>query len=231
VASYVASFFGRQRKSRALHFSGVLAVPRRVAGTESALWRHDTNSHLAGWDRKGYASAEYGIRDRAKLRAASWLRIWKGSIQADERTNRLIRDMELKDVETLEAIHKQSGFDYLFPLLDDPLFVVKKVSEVDGRVVQGIAAKIEVTMYLWLSHVDGTPEERWQWLQDLVEETKHAAWLKGLDTITCVVPPEIADSFEKRLKAIGMERDRPWPKFSFDLQSYVPRVESEVQAT
>ena len=28
----------------------------------------------------------------------------------------------------------------------------------------------------------------------------------------------------KRLEEIGMVRDRPWPKFSFDLNEYIPRT-------
>jgi hypothetical protein len=139
----------------------------------------------------------------------------------------MIRDMQDADIEALREIHEQSGFDYLFPPLGDPLFLVKKVVEDKGRIVQGIAAKVEVTMYLWVEHSAGTPEQRWRWLQDLVEETKLAAWQKGIDTITCVVPPEIAGSFEKRLEAIGMVRDREWPKFSFDLTNYVPAVRVE----
>jgi hypothetical protein len=143
----------------------------------------------------------------------------------------VIRDVQEKDIESLKAIHTASGFDYLFPRLDDPLFLVKKCVEENGVVVQGIAAKLEATIYLWVDHSAGTPEQRWDWMQKLVESMKISAWLKGLDTLTCVVPPEIADTFERRLAAIGMTRDRPWPKFSFDLIDYVPRVESEVSAT
>lgn len=134
----------------------------------------------------------------------------------------MIRDVEKGDIETLKAIHRASEFDYKFPDLGDPLFISKKVVEQNGRVVQGIAAKLELTVYLWIDHSAGTPEKRWEWMQELVEATKLEAWKKGLDTITCVVPPEIADSFEKRLENIGMSRDRPWPRFSYDVTEYVP---------
>ena len=141
----------------------------------------------------------------------------------------MIRDTGKMDIPALEIIHELSGLDYQFPDLDDPLFIVKKTIEEDGKVVQGIAAKLEATVYLWVDHSAGTPEQRWEWMKELVEATKLAAWEKGLDCLSCVVPPEIADSFEKRLKEIGMDRDRPWPKFSFDLTKY--RVESEATAT
>jgi hypothetical protein len=141
----------------------------------------------------------------------------------------MIRDYDKADLQALKEIHRLSGFDYRFPDLEDPLFVARKTVEENGRAVQGIAVKLEGTVYLWIAHDWGTPEERWQRMQELVEAAKLAAWEKGLDTLTCVVPPEIAESFEKRLKQIGMERDRPWVKFSFDLTTYhpAPRVESE----
>lgn len=140
----------------------------------------------------------------------------------------MIRDCEKQDIEALKAIHEASGFDYQWPNLEDPLFVVKRVVVENGRVVQGIALKIEAEVYILVDASWGTPQQRWQRLRELTEEAKRAAWEKGLDSLVCVVPPEIADSFEKRLKQIGMTRDRPWPKFSFDLTKYVPRVESEI---
>jgi hypothetical protein len=131
----------------------------------------------------------------------------------------MIRDFKPEDEAKLKEVHEQSKFDYVFPRLEDPLFIVKKVAD-EGGVHQGIALKLEATVYIWVDHFWGEPESRWRSLQELIEEAKGAAWEKGLDTLTCVVPPEIADSFERRLKAIGMTRDRPWPKFSFDLIEY-----------
>jgi hypothetical protein len=142
----------------------------------------------------------------------------------------MIRDYENGDRHALESIHAASGFDYKFPDLDDPLFIVKKViaEDLTERVIQGIALKLQAEVYIWVEPDYATPEVRWQRLQELTDAAKLAAWEKGLDSLVCVVPPEIADSFEKRLKQIGMSRDRPWPKFSFDLREYVPRVESEI---
>lgn len=135
----------------------------------------------------------------------------------------MIRDAELEDFPTLKAVHEASGFDYVFPDLKDPLFVIKKT---DGY--NGIAVKLEGTVYLWLNHLRGTPEERWTVMQELVEEAKLAAWEKGLDTLTCVIPPELEKSFDKRLRDIGMDRDRPWSKYSFDLTSYVPSEKCDI---
>lgn len=129
----------------------------------------------------------------------------------------MIRDVEKSDHFTLQAVHNASGLDYQMPDLDDSLFIVKVT---DGH--HGLAVKLEGTVYLWLDHAHGTPEERWQIFHELVEEAKKQAWAKGLDTLTCVVPPELQKSFDKRLREIGMDLDRPWPKYSFDLTSYVP---------
>ena len=134
----------------------------------------------------------------------------------------MIRDYAESDKETLEKIHEESNFDYQFPTLSDPLFVVKKVVDEDG-VRQGMAVKIEGTVYLWMDTEWGTPHDRWLKFQELVEAAKRAAWENGLDTLTCVVPPEIDRRFAKRLRKIGMTPDRPWRKWSFDLNGYVPR--------
>jgi hypothetical protein len=142
----------------------------------------------------------------------------------------MIRNCENGDIEALKAIHSASGFDYVFPNLEDPLFIHKAVVVEEGQVVQGIALKLEAEVYIWVKSDYATPEERWRALQELTEAAKQAAWEKGLDSLVCVVPPEIAASFEKRLIQIGMTKTREWPRFVFDLRGYVPRVESEIQA-
>jgi len=148
----------------------------------------------------------------------------------------VIRDLETSDVEAFKRIHDASGFGYTFPDLSDPLFIVKKTVEENGRAVQGLVVKVQGEVYLWVDPEWGTPEERWERLRELTEEAKLASWKKGLDSLICVVPPEIADNFEKRLKQIGMERNLGWPRFTFDLTDYIPktrvsRVENEVEAT
>lgn len=142
----------------------------------------------------------------------------------------MIRDYQKRDEEALKAIHEASGFDYQFPDLDDPLFIYKGIVAEEGRVAQGIAVKLQGEVYIYVDHSWSTPELRWVRFQELTEEAKRAAWQKGLDSLICVVPPEIADSFEKRLKQIGMVKNLGWPRFTFDLTAYKPtevRVESE----
>lgn len=142
----------------------------------------------------------------------------------------MIRDYQSGDAEAFKAIHEESGFDYEFPNLGDPLFIVRKTVEEDGKVVQGLMVKLEGEVYLWIRQDWATPEERWARLVELTDAAKQVAWEKGLDSLICVVPPEIAKSFEKRLKEIGMVKNLGWPRFTFDLTAYTPkevRVESE----
>lgn len=142
----------------------------------------------------------------------------------------MIRDYQKRDEEALRAIHEASGFDYKWLDLDDPLFIVRKTVEEDGKTVQGLLVKLHGEVYLFVDSAWATPEERWAKLVELTDAAKLAAWEKGLDSLVCVVPPEIVESFEKRLIQIGMIKTRPWPRFVFDLAGYVPkevRVESE----
>lgn len=128
----------------------------------------------------------------------------------------VVRDCEKEDFAQLERIHETTGFDYRFPNLSDPLFCVKKVVEEDGVVTQGIALKLEATVYLWIDPV-GTRQHRLLKLKQLVDEIKREAWSKGLDTLTCVIPPELGEEFSEVLQFLGMTKDRPWPKWSLDL--------------
>ena len=129
----------------------------------------------------------------------------------------MIRDLENDDVETLKAIHRESGFDYGFPDLGDPLFLVKVVVEEDGKTVQGLALKLTASAYLWIDETWGSPLMRWHRLKNLVLEAKKQAWAKGLDELYAVIPPEIAKVFEPWLKMLGLSKDRDWPKYSVDL--------------
>ena len=130
----------------------------------------------------------------------------------------MIRDWEPKDSEAIERIHDASQFDYRFPDLSDPLFIVKKVVEENGQVVQSFSCKLVLCIYLIADREFGTPIERWNRLKELVEAAKHEAWKKGLDEAYCVVPPEIDSEFAPWLEKLGMTRDRNWPKWSIAIE-------------
>ena len=98
----------------------------------------------------------------------------------------------------------------------NPLFVVKRVFEVDGQTAMMCFLKVRSELYFFIDHTVGTPEERWKWLQEFTEDMKHEAWKQGFDQMTCFIPPDTDISFSKRLKDLGFERS-PWVPYSLNL--------------
>lgn len=123
----------------------------------------------------------------------------------------MVRDYESGDKSALEDIHGEQGFDYKFPDLESPLFLVKKVREVNGRVVGALLMRLSLETYLLCS---GGPEDKMAAMQELQPEALREAWIKGISDVFCVIPPEINQRFAKRLKQMGWNEDRPWPMWS-----------------
>lgn len=124
----------------------------------------------------------------------------------------MIRDYRAEDFEQVKALHEASGIDYKMPDLDAPLFVVKKVVEVDGRVVACCALRIECETYLWCG---GGPEEKMDAMLAMQPEILEEAWLLGIDNLVCWLPQDIERRFEKRLKQLGWEPCRDgWHSWS-----------------
>jgi len=120
-----------------------------------------------------------------------------------------VRDFASSDIEKAKEIHEANHFNFKFPDLFSPLFIIKKVVEVDGEVVAIVAGKIETELYLWVSHDNANPEQRWAAVQQLNEAfMEEAYWEKGVDQCVCWVPVVIEKSFAKRLKSLGFSRDR-----------------------
>jgi len=95
----------------------------------------------------------------------------------------------------------------------NPLFSIRAVCEApDGRVAMMAFSKIQGELFLILDHRVGTPEERWQWLLEFKSWVAHEAWKQGLDQLTAFVPPDIEESFAKRLESMGFQRSPyiPW---------------------
>lgn len=124
----------------------------------------------------------------------------------------MIRDFRPEDEESLKDIYKQQGFDYTFPqnLSSSPLFLVRKVREVEGRVVAACFLRVTAETFLL---VQGSPVEKGRAIEELQPEVLREAWEKGLDEIVCVIPPEIAKDFHPALEHLGWERTRDWPMY------------------
>jgi hypothetical protein len=123
----------------------------------------------------------------------------------------MIRDYEPRDLGAVKKIYKAQGFDYALPDLSSPLVLVRKVREVDGRVVAAMFLRITAETFLL---VQGSPVEKGRAIAELQPEVDREAWQKGLADYVCVIPPEIAESFAPVLERMGWSHDRDWPMWS-----------------
>lgn len=123
----------------------------------------------------------------------------------------MIRDFKPEDAAVVKEIHKTQGFDYAVPELSNPLFLVCKVREVDGRVVAVMGLRLTAETYLL---VEGSSEARARSIMELQPEVLREAFEKGLSDIVCVLPPEIASDFGPVVERLGWSRDRDWPMYS-----------------
>lgn len=126
----------------------------------------------------------------------------------------MIRDYRAEDAEAIKSIHNSQGFDYSLSDLSDPLFLVKKVREVNGRVVAAMVLRLTAETYLL---VEGSPEAKGRAVLELQPEVLREAYEKGLSEVVCVVPPEISESFAPVLERMGWVRARTWPLYQKEL--------------
>ncbi len=128
----------------------------------------------------------------------------------------MIRDCRPEDFPAISELHKEQEFDYAMPDLANPLFLVKKVREVDGRVVAACVLRITAETFLFCS---GSPVEKGRSLLELQPEVLREAYEKGLSEIICAVPPPIAEEFGPVLQdsRLGWIRIPEWPVFQRNL--------------
>lgn len=135
----------------------------------------------------------------------------------------MIREFEPKDLPKVMDLLKANDLpvecmpDILIEDEPNPLFVVKRVLEHEGQTAMMCFLKIRSELYFFLDHKVGTPEQRWEWLKEFTEDMKHEAWKKGLDQLTAFVPPDIDESFSKRLEELGFIRSK-WVPYSLNLE-------------
>ena len=126
----------------------------------------------------------------------------------------MIRDFQPEDASALKELHKAQGFDYALPDLSNPLFLVRKVREVDGRVVGAMFLRITAETFLVTA---GRPVEKGRAILELQPEVLREAYEKGLSEVVCVVPPEISESFAPVLERMGWSKTRDWPMYQKEL--------------
>jgi hypothetical protein len=119
----------------------------------------------------------------------------------------MVRDFKPEDTDSIISIHKEQGFSYNLPQMSSPLVLVHKVREVDGQVVASMFLRVTAETFLILR---GSPESKGRAIEELQPEVLREAKEKGLDDIVCVIPPEIAESFEPALRKMGWSPTRDW---------------------
>jgi len=134
-----------------------------------------------------------------------------------------------RDIKRMVEIHAASGLPpECLPNLEivdqeknitipNPLYIVKAVMEHEDRPAMMCFLKLTAEIYLLVDHSIGTPEKRWEWLQEFTNYIARSAWEHGLEQLTCWVPQEIEESFAKRLKDLGFRRS-PWTSYTLNLE-------------
>jgi len=141
-----------------------------------------------------------------------------------------IREFADADLLALKRMHAAQGFDYPFPEIADPIFLVKLVVE-DAASHPVMASLLRLTSEAYLLHDPqaGTPLQRWERFLMLHEATRREALRWGLQDVHCWVPPQVARQkeggqarqegragFGRRLLRLGWERPL-WVDFVHEL--------------
>lgn len=130
----------------------------------------------------------------------------------------IVRDVNDKDFLAVDLIFDQSKLPIeCKPDLDDPLFLVKRcILDEQGQIGMVAAVKVTSECYLLVDHGWNDAQVRWEMLRKLKDDVVAEAKRKGLDQITCFIPPALVDSFAKRLQALGFEKS-PFIPFSLNI--------------
>jgi hypothetical protein len=139
----------------------------------------------------------------------------------------MIREFQEGDIPLVEAIHKQNDLptnclpnltiaDTEGKTVMNPLFITRSVFEANGKAAMMAFLKVTAEVFVFVDHTVGTPEERWEWMKKFNEHIRQQAWKHGLEQITAFVPPEIEESFAKRLLDMGYVKS-PWQSYTLNI--------------
>jgi len=130
-----------------------------------------------------------------------------------------IREAHADDKDALLALHRGMGHSYSLPDTDSPLFVSKWMLTTDeGVPAQAILGRLTVESYFLMDKRIGSPEQRWQWFQDLHKISAQHGRALGLQDVHCWLPPSVAERFGKRLMSIGFLKPM-WPDYFLPLET------------
>lgn len=125
----------------------------------------------------------------------------------------IIREYTSQDLAALKRIHANRKLpDACMPDPENPLFIVKKVIEENDEVQA--ATFVKLTSEPWLLINPDLPDrEAIRLVRIISDVTEVAAAEKGLEEMTCWVPPEAGASFGKLLESIGYIKT-PWQSYT-----------------
>ncbi len=128
----------------------------------------------------------------------------------------VIRDLQPSDVAEVQRIHEASEFDYSFPNLLSPLFLVKKVLSVDGTVRMCAGGYITCESYLFIDKGDwADPEQKLSALKEMERVATQEAREKGIEEVVLWLPPGMERFGERLVEDLGFSPDRnSWKSYS-----------------
>lgn len=110
-----------------------------------------------------------------------------------------VRPMRQTDIPVLKLIFAAQGFEYFFPDLTGPLIeAVHVVVDENDKPLCAVAAQRTIELYLFAGAI-GPPHVRLHAIRLLHESLIPALKAKGYREVNAAIPPDIANSFGKRL--------------------------------
>lgn len=128
-----------------------------------------------------------------------------------------IRNYTPKDLAEIERLHQKSGLPQeCLPNLENPLFFLRKVVDDSGTLALLGCLKLTAEAFVLVDHGHETPEWRWLALQKLTGAVLSEAAKKGVDQVSCWLPPQLEEPFSKRLETLGFLQS-PWKSWTVNL--------------
>jgi hypothetical protein len=129
----------------------------------------------------------------------------------------MIRNFTDEDWTAVKEIFVRSKLpDVCMPNTSNPLFLIRKVAEIDGEIRMAAFTKVTAEQYLLLDHSWSTPHERWELLREMRDVVVNEADARGFQDLTAWIPPVLEKSFGPRLTQLGFIRS-PYPSYSLVL--------------
>jgi hypothetical protein len=128
------------------------------------------------------------------------------------------RNLTSSDFAAVADIHRRLGFDYKFPDLGNPLFIVKHgIYDEQGRLLGAGALRVQTEAYLWLDPALSNVV-RFKLICALSRSLAVDAWRAGLDCAVAYLPPALPPAFLKLLARLGWSKARDgWQAWSKDI--------------